>query len=68
MTACHLIADGNLTFLCNVNSYGLIYSRRKLVAVFSCEDFGIHNDTVSAVGNLQGGISYLAGLLTEDSS
>ena len=66
MTASHLIADGNLSLLCNVDANGLIYARRQLVAVLSGKYLGINDDTVRAVRYLQGGITNLSCLLTED--
>ena len=35
VTACHLVADRNLSLLRNIYSYGLIYSGRELIAVLS---------------------------------
>src|SRR5699024_7954240 len=66
VTSGHLISDGDLSLLCNVNSYRLVHTRRQLVAVLPCEYFGINYDTVLAVRHLQGRIPYLARLLAED--
>ena len=66
VTACHLISYGDLTLLSDVDTYGLIYTRRQLVAVLSGKYLGVYDDTILAVGYLQGGITHLAGLLTED--
>ncbi len=66
MTACHLVSYGDLSLLGNVNADCLVHTRSQLVAVFPGEYTGVHHDTVLAVGNLQGGVSHLTGLLTED--
>ena len=66
MTTSHLIADGNLSFLCNVDTNGLIYTRSQLVAVLSCKYLRINDDTVCTVRYFQGGITNLSCLLTED--
>ena len=68
VSSCHLITDGNLSLLCYINAYGLVYTGRKLIAVLSGKYLGIHNDTVFPVGNLQGGIPYFPCLLTEYST
>ena len=66
MTASHLIADGNLSLLCDVDADGLIYTRSQLVAVLSCKYLGIDDDTVCTMRYFQGGITDLSCLLTED--
>ena len=66
MTACHLIAHGNLSLLGNVNAHGLVHAGSQLVSVFSCKYLGIYHDAVFAVRHLQGSIPHLSGLLAED--
>ena len=66
MTTSHLITNGDLSLLCDVNTYRLIYSRRQLVTIFSCEYLGIYNDTVLTMRYLKGSITNLTCLLTED--
>ena len=66
MTACHLVAYRNLSLLCNINSDCLIYAGRQLIAVLSGKHLSIHYNTVFAVGNLQGSVPHLSGLLTEN--
>ena len=66
MTACHLVADRYLPLLCYINSHGLIYARRQLVAVLPCKYFRVHNDTVLAMGNLERRVPYLTGLLSKN--
>ena len=66
MTTSHLIADGNLSLLCNVDTNGLIYTRSQLVAVLSCKYLRINDDTVCTMRYFQGGITNLSCLLTED--
>ena len=68
MTSCHLVSDGDLSLLSYIASYYLVNSGRKLVAVISCEYLNIYNGTCLAVRNLEGVVSYLSCLLTEDSS
>ena len=66
VAACHLIADRNLSLLCDVNADVLVHTRRELIAVLSRKDARLHDGAVSAVRNLERGISDLSGLLTED--
>ena len=68
MTARHLIADGDLTLLCDIASYQLVNSWRKLIAVLTGEYLDIDNNARFAVGDLQGVVSYFLGLFTENSS
>ena len=49
VTAGHLITNGDLSLLGNVNAYRLVHARRQLVAVLPCKYFGIHDNTVGAV-------------------
>ena len=66
MTAGHLIADTDLSLLCNIDTNGLGYARCQLVTVFSCKYLCVYDDTICAVRNLEGGITNLTCLLTED--
>ena len=67
MTARHFITNGNFTFLCNVAANYFIYTRTEFVlAVFSCKYFYIYNNTVLAVRNTQGRITYFTGFFTKD--
>ena len=66
MTSGHLIPDGNLSLLCDIDTYCLINTRRQFIAVFSCKYFGIHDDTIFTMRHLQGSVSYFAGFLTEN--
>ena len=68
MTACHLIADCNLSLLCNVDTNCLIYSRRQLIAVLAGKYLCIYNDTIFTVRYLQGSITHLTCFLTKDCS
>ena len=68
MTAGHLITNGNLTFLSNIYTNGFIYSRRKLVSVFSCKYLGINNNTIITVRHFQRCVTNLSGLFTENST
>src|SRR5574344_990970 len=45
MTTGHLIAFGNLTFLYNMNSNLLIYSRWQIIAIFPGKYFSTNNNT-----------------------
>ena len=66
VTACHLIADADLTLLSDIAADDLTHTGLQLVAVFRGKDLDIHNDAVCAVGHTQRGVAHLAGLLTED--
>ena len=46
MTACHLIANGNLPFLGNINADCLIYPRRQFIAVFPRKYFCIYHNPI----------------------
>ena len=67
MTSCHLVADRDLSLLCNIDANCLIDARRQLIAILSGKYLGIDNNPVCAVRNLQGSITDFSGLLTEDS-
>ena len=49
MSAGHFITYRDFSLLCDINTNALIYSRRKFVSIFSCEDLCIHNNTVCTV-------------------
>ena len=66
VTACHLIADGNLTLLGDVDADHFVDAGGELVLVLAGEDLDINNDAAFAVGNAQGGIPDFTGFFTED--
>ena len=66
MTSGHLIPNGNLSLLGDIDTYCLINARRQFIAIFSCKYFGIHDDTIFTMRHLQGSVSYFAGFLTEN--
>ena len=68
MTACHLIADTDLSLLCNVYSDGLVNTRTELVGILSGKYLSVYDNTVGSVRYLEGGIPYLSCFLTENSS
>lgn len=65
MAACHLIADGELTLLGDIAADNLVYAGCELIAVLAGELFDLDDNTVFAVGDLEGGVSNLLGLLAE---
>ena len=66
MTTGHLVTYRDLSLLCNVNSYGLIYTRCQLVTIFSCEDFCIYDNTIFTMRYFQGSITYFTCFFSED--
>ncbi len=66
MAARHLIADRDLTLLCDIAADKLIYSGRKLIAVLSCKDLNVNDNTGFSVRNFKRAVSYLSCLFTED--
>ena len=66
VTACHLVADGNFTFLRNVHTHQLAYAGVKFVLVFTGEHLYVHHDTAFAVGNTQRGVSHFSCLFVEN--
>ncbi len=66
VTAGHLIADGDLPLLGDIDADDLVDTGGQLVAVFAGEDLDIDDDAGFAVRDLQGGIADLAGLFAED--
>ena len=67
VTACHLVAHLDLTALGDIHPDHHVDAGAQLVAVFTGENLGIHNDAALAVGDLQRGVPDFPGLLTEDS-
>ena len=65
VAACHLIADGELTLLGDIAADNLVYAGCELIAVLAGELFDLDNNAVFAVGDLEGGVSDLLGLLAE---
>ena len=66
VTACHLIADGDLSLLRDIDADCLVDAGAELVAVLPLEYLGIDNDAVLAVRDLEGSVTDLSGLLAED--
>ena len=66
MTSRHLVSDRYLSLLRDINSYYLIYTCGKLVAVLVREYAYVNNDTRLTVRKSERGVSYLSCLLTED--
>ena len=68
MTTCHLIAFGDLTFLGNMYTNLLVYSRRQIIAVFTAEYLNADNLTSFTVRYTQGAVTYLTCFFTKDST
>ena len=68
VTSCHLISYGDLTLLCNINSYYLVNACGEIVIVLTGEYLYVNNDTGLTVGQTKRSISYFSCLLTENSS
>ena len=66
VTTGHLIADGDLSLLGDVNADGLGNAGSQLIGILLGEDLDIHNNAALTVGNLQRGITDFSCLLTED--
>ena len=66
VTACHLVADGDLSLLRNIDAHCLVYTRSQLIAGFSRKYLRIHDNTVLAVRYFQRSITHLARLFAED--
>src|SRR6266851_1916073 len=62
----HLVTCTDLAFLGNTDTYPLVDPRRQLIASLAREHLDLDNRAALAVRHAQRGISYLAGLLTED--
>ena len=65
VTACHLVADGDLSLLRDVNAHHHVNARAELVVVFLGEYLHIHDGTSLAVRHAQRGIAHLARLFAE---
>ncbi|CRH70384.1 Uncharacterised protein [Chlamydia trachomatis] len=65
MAACHLVTNGDLATLGDVDANGLSNARVEFV-FFVVEFADADDDAFLAVRNTQGGIANLAGFLTED--
>ena len=68
VTACHLIAFTNLTFLCNVYAYELVDAWCHFIAVFTGKHLNVHYLTEFAMWNTEGGITYFSFLVAENSA
>ena len=68
MTAGHLVSNGDLSLLSDINTHELVYSGSDVVAVFSCEYFYVNDYTRLAMGNSEGRIPYFPCLLAENRS
>ena len=66
VTACHLIAFTDLTFLRDVDTDELVHARCQLITVFTGEDFDIDDFAEFAVRHTQGGITDFSFFVTED--
>ena len=66
MTTCHLIADRNLTFLCDVDTHQTVYARRQFIVVFTGENLNVNDLTLFTMRYTQGSVADFAGLFTED--
>ena len=68
MSSSHFIADLDFSLSRDIYSDQFVYARGKFIAVLSGENLDVYDDTGFSVRNLQGGVSDLSGLFTEDSS
>ena len=66
VAAGHLVADGDLALLRDIDPDDLIYAGAHLVARLAGEDLDVDYDAALAVGHLEGRVAHLAGLLAED--
>ena len=66
MTACHLIALGELSLGCDQNCDLLLDARWKFAVVALLHPLDVDDCTLGAVWDLEGGVPYLLGLLAED--
>ena len=66
VTACHLVAHGNLSLLCNIDTDRHIHAGGQLITVLPGKHLGVHHNAVLAVRHFQGRIPHLSGLLAED--
>ncbi len=68
MTACHLITDGNLTLLSDVDAHETVDTWRQLIVVLAAEDLDVDNLALLAVRYAQRRVANFACLLAEDSA
>ena len=66
MTTCHLVADGNLTFLRNVHAYEFAYAGIEFVFVFASEHFDVHYYAAFAVRYAKGSVTHFASFFAEN--
>ena len=66
MTSRHLVADGDLSLLSDVDAHQLVDAGAQFVAVLAGEDLDIHDDAALAVGDAEGGVAHFSRLLAED--
>ena len=66
VTTGHLITGLDLTLLGDINANHFVHAGAHFVAVGTGEHLNIHHNTILAVGHTHGGVTHLAGLLTED--
>ena len=66
MATRHLVTDRDLSLLCNVNSYYLVYSGRKLVGVVTREGADVNNNTAFAVRQTERCVAYFACFFAKD--
>ena len=66
VTARHLVADRNLTFLRDIYAHLFVDAGSKLVPVLSCEDFHVDNDTAFAVRHTEGRIAHFSCFIAEN--
>ena len=65
VAARHLVTDGDLSLLSNVNVNYLVYAGSKIVGIRAVVDLNVYYDTVFSVTHFEGGILNLACLFTE---
>ena len=68
MAACHLITHGDLTLLSDVDLDHAVHAGGQIIAGLAREHTHVHDHAGLAVRQAQGGVTHLAGLLTEDSA
>ena len=66
VTARHLVTDGNLTLLGDVDANHLLYGRGQLIGMRTVENLHIDHNAPFAVRHAQGGIAHLARFFAED--
>ena len=68
MTTGHLVADGDLSLLCDIYSDYLVYAGAHLISVAASEDLYIDNYSALSVRDLEGGVSYFSCFFAENGS